>query len=75
MKTWFIVILLAAIAGGSWWYYKNRQTADPQYITTTVGRGDVTQVVTATGTLAMANTNVSQDARQGAPLTLNLTSS
>lgn len=31
------------------------------------------QSVTASGTLAMANTNVSQDACQGAPLTLNLT--
>jgi hypothetical protein len=30
--------------------------------------------VTATGTLTMANTGVSQDACQGAPLTLNLTS-
>ena len=32
------------------------------------------QAVTATGTLTMANTGVSQDACQGAPLTLNLTS-
>lgn len=32
------------------------------------------QAVTSTGTLAMANTGVSQDACQGAPLTLNLTS-
>lgn len=32
------------------------------------------QAVTATGTLSMANTGVSQDACQGAPLTLNLTS-
>jgi len=32
------------------------------------------QSVTATGTLTMANTGVSQDACQGAPLTLNLTS-
>jgi hypothetical protein len=32
------------------------------------------QTVTATGTLTMANTGVSQDACQGAPLTLNLTS-
>jgi hypothetical protein len=33
-----------------------------------------TQAVTATGTLSMANTGISQDACQGAPLTLNLTS-
>jgi hypothetical protein len=33
-----------------------------------------TQAVSATGLLAMANTGVSQDACQGAPLTLNLTS-
>jgi hypothetical protein len=32
------------------------------------------QAVTATGTLTMANTGVSQNACQGAPLTLNLTS-
>ena len=32
------------------------------------------QAVTAGGTLSMANTGVSQDACQGATLTLNLTS-
>jgi hypothetical protein len=32
------------------------------------------QAVTATGTMAMANTALNQDACQGAPLTLNLTS-
>ena len=32
------------------------------------------QAVTARGTLTMANTSVSQDACEGAPLTLNLTS-
>jgi len=48
MKTWIILIFLA---GGSWWYYKHRQTDEPQYLTATVGRGNLTQIVTATGIL------------------------
>jgi HlyD family secretion protein len=51
MKTWIVLILLAAFSGGGWWYYNRNRNDAPQYITAPVTRGDMTQVVTATGTL------------------------
>lgn len=42
-------IALAAVGGG--WYWKTSQTKKPEFQTITVSRGDITQVVTATGTL------------------------
>ena len=49
---WTIIILavVAVIAGGIW-YFKRGHTDAPDYQTTPVTRGDLTQVVTATGTL------------------------
>ena len=51
-KKWTVVIVAAAavIAGGVW-YLAGRDDATPQYQTVLVARGDLTQVVTATGTL------------------------
>jgi HlyD family secretion protein len=51
MKTWIVLILLAAAGYGGWWYYKRTHSEEVQYLTTTVAKGNVTQVVTATGTL------------------------
>jgi HlyD family secretion protein len=51
MKTWILILVLGAIAVGSWAYYTHRQTEEPQYTTVTVGRGNLTQIVTATGIL------------------------
>lgn len=51
LKWIIIVIVLAGIIGGGWWYLKNRKGGAPEFTTTKVGRGDVTQAVTATGTL------------------------
>ncbi len=52
---WLRWILILAVLGaaivGSVWYFKNDHTAAPQYQTATVTRGDLTQVVTASGTL------------------------
>jgi len=45
------MVLLGAVAGGGWWYYKGRHEPAPEYQTTTVARGDLTQAVTATGQL------------------------
>jgi HlyD family secretion protein len=47
------VILGAAIVviGGGIWYFRHGHDAAPDYQTTRVARGDLTQVVTATGTL------------------------
>jgi HlyD family secretion protein len=39
------------VAAGGVWYFKRGSSDAPQYQTTTVTRGDLTQVVTATGTL------------------------
>lgn len=49
---WIIIgIVLAGAIGGGWWYLKHRKSGVPEFTTTKVGRGDVTQAVTATGTL------------------------
>ncbi len=48
----FIVITIAVIAAaGGWWYLSHRETNPVQYQTVPVTRGEMTQVVTATGTL------------------------
>ena len=49
---WTIIIsaLVAVIAGGVW-YFKRSHTDAPEYQTAAVARGDLTQVVTATGAL------------------------
>jgi HlyD family secretion protein len=44
-----ILIVLAAAGGGGAWYYKNSHDAATEYQTVTVTRGELTQVVTATG--------------------------
>jgi len=51
MKTWIILVLIVALGGGGWWYYSRNRNDAPQYLTAPVTRGDMTQVVTATGTL------------------------
>jgi HlyD family secretion protein len=49
---WIIIFLIlgAGIAGGVWYFQRGKNDV-PQYQMVTVGRGDLTQVVTATGTL------------------------
>ncbi|HUZ06621.1 MAG TPA: efflux RND transporter periplasmic adaptor subunit [Candidatus Paceibacterota bacterium] len=52
MLKWLIIFLaIAAVAAGGFWYFKRGADAAPQYETMPVARGDLTQVVTATGTL------------------------
>jgi HlyD family secretion protein len=49
---WIIIILaLIVVAAGGLWYFKRGNSDAPQYQTTPVVRSDLTQVVTATGTL------------------------
>ena len=49
---WIIIIVAAvAVIAGGVWYFAGRNEATPQYQTVLVARGDLTQVVTATGTL------------------------
>jgi len=52
MKSIIIVIVLAlAAAGGGWWYWNKSHTEEVKYQTGAVARGEITQVVTATGQL------------------------
>jgi len=46
-----IILLLGGAGGGGWWYWNQSHADDVKYQTGTVTRGDVTQVVTATGQL------------------------
>jgi HlyD family secretion protein len=52
MKTFItLFLILTGITVGGWIYFKGGKDEAPQYQTATVGRGDVIQVVAATGTL------------------------
>ena len=51
MKRLLLLLLLLAAAGGGWWYYKGRKPAAAEYNTEPLGKGDITQIVTATGSL------------------------
>ena len=49
---WIIILLLLAGAGaGGFWFFKKKSAVKPEFTTAKVTRGDVTQTVTATGTL------------------------
>ena len=48
---WLIILALLGGAGYGYWYWKQSQKSAPQYQTGTVTRGDLVQVVTATGQL------------------------
>ena len=49
---WIVtLVVLAAAGGGGYWYYKRVNGVPVQYETAAVTRGDLTQVVTATGQL------------------------
>jgi len=51
-KLIFPVVLLAVLGSGVWYYYRESNTAKaPEYVTTTVARGDIIQAITATGQL------------------------
>jgi HlyD family secretion protein len=53
MKKLLAVLVLAALAAGGWYYYESRNAAAeaPTFNTATLAKGDILQVVTATGTL------------------------
>jgi HlyD family secretion protein len=49
---WTVIFsAIVAVAAGGVWFFKRGSDDTPQYQTATVGRGDLTQAVTATGTL------------------------
>ena len=51
MKWGIIIAVVVVIVGCGIWYFRHGQDDAPVYQTVTVERGDLTQVVTATGTL------------------------
>src|SRR2546430_10777944 len=51
VKWLIILVVLAALGGGAFWFFSNRHEAAPEYQTATVTRGELTQAVTATGSL------------------------
>lgn len=46
-----LLIVVAAAAGGGWYYFRGKTDKQPEFQTSKVGRGDITQSVTATGDL------------------------
>ncbi len=46
-----LILVILAAAGGGWWYWWSRKQNQVDYQTLSVTRGDITQAVTATGTL------------------------
>jgi HlyD family secretion protein len=51
IKTFLILLILAGAVTGGWFYFHNGAADAPEYQTAAVQRGDVTEAVTATGTL------------------------
>ncbi len=51
MKRILLLLLLLGAAGGGWWYYQGRKPAATEYNTEALSKGDITQIVTATGSL------------------------
>ncbi len=51
MKRFVLILLLLSAAGGGWWYFIYKKAETPEYNTETVAKGDITQIVTATGSL------------------------
>ena len=46
-----LLLVVAAAAGGGWYYYRGKGDKQPEFQTTKIARGDITQAVTATGDL------------------------
>jgi HlyD family secretion protein len=47
----FFLLFAAGGGGGGWYYFNNRTVKAPEFTTTKVAKGDITQSVTATGDL------------------------
>lgn len=54
-KWWTMIVLAVLIGGGLWWFLATR-TPKVEYVTVNVSRGDIRQVVTATGEINPVNT-------------------
>jgi HlyD family secretion protein len=47
----FLLLVVAAAAGGGWYYFRGKTDKAPEFQTTKIAHGDITQSVTATGDL------------------------
>lgn len=47
----FLLLVVVAAAGGGWYYFRGKTDKQPEFQTTKIARGDITQSVTATGDL------------------------
>ena len=47
----FLVLVVLGGGAGAWYYFNGRTEKEPEFQTTKVTRGDITQAVTATGDL------------------------
>lgn len=54
-KIWSVIILLCIAGGGVWWFLSSRPKK-PEYVTVNISRGDLRQIVTATGEINPVNT-------------------
>jgi len=54
-KIWSVIILLCIAGGGVWWFLSSRPQK-PEYVTVNISRGDLRQIVTATGEINPVNT-------------------
>ena len=48
---WIVAVVLVAVVAGGWLYFRHKHTEPVTYKTAATGRGDLMQLVTATGTL------------------------
>ena len=48
---WIVILVILAAIVGAVYYFKNDHTEPPQYQSVSVSRGDLTQAVSASGTL------------------------
>ena len=51
-----LVVILAAAAGCGWYFWQQAADKPPEFTTLTIGSGNLTQTVTATGTLQAVTT-------------------
>jgi HlyD family secretion protein len=53
-RGWLWLVVVAALAGGGYWYWSSRQSAEPEappFVSELLSRGDIEEVVRATGTV------------------------
>ena len=56
LKRYWLIVTLSAVAGAAIAVFQLKGSDNPQYFTAKVGRGDISQVVEATGTISAVNT-------------------